>query len=181
MDIFRAAIATYLEDAQLSDFTIVCGDTEYNVHRVIISAHSKYFARCCSGGFEEAMTRRVELQEDDPAAIARMIEYFYKFDYEDHDDDATQDTIEINAQVLVVADKYDVEGLMMLADEKYSTARCMNCAALAEAAETIDHQIQHPDPAEPAKTIDEEIDHKAKAVLLGCWNRMEEWGARLLG
>lgn len=72
MDIFKAAIATYLEDAQLSDFTIVCGDTEYNVHRVIISAHSKYFARCCSGDFEEAMTRRVVLQEDDPAAIARM-------------------------------------------------------------------------------------------------------------
>lgn len=49
------------------------------------------------------------------------IDYFYKFDYEDHNDDATQDTIEINAQVLAVADKYDVEGLMMLADAKYST------------------------------------------------------------
>lgn len=109
------------------------------------------------------------------------IDYFYKFDYEDHNDDATQDTIEINAQVLAVADKYDVEGLMMLADAKYSTARCMNCAALAEAAETIDHQNQHPDPAEPAKTIDEEIDHKMKAVLLGTWTRLEGIGQRLLG
>lgn len=72
METFAETAPAYLRDAQFSDFTIVCGAKEYKVHRVIISSHSKYFARCCSGDFQEAMTHRVELQEDDPAAIARM-------------------------------------------------------------------------------------------------------------
>lgn len=42
------------------------------VHRVIISIHSKYFERCCAGGFSESEAHRVELKEDHEEAVGAM-------------------------------------------------------------------------------------------------------------
>lgn len=49
---FRDAARDYLHDEQFSDFTIVCEQKEFKVHRCFISAHSPFFKKCCSGMFE---------------------------------------------------------------------------------------------------------------------------------
>ena len=72
MATFNAETLTCLNDKRFSDFVIVCGDREYNVHRAILSAHSKWFDRVCSSGFKEAKEGWVELKEDDPKCVARM-------------------------------------------------------------------------------------------------------------
>lgn len=49
---FRNAAKDYLKDEKFSDFTIVCEDQEFKVHRCFISTHSPFFKQCCSGMFE---------------------------------------------------------------------------------------------------------------------------------
>ena len=49
---FQIAAQSYLNDGRFSDFTIVCEDKEFKVHRCFISAHSKYFEKACGGMLE---------------------------------------------------------------------------------------------------------------------------------
>ena len=35
-----------------TDFTITCGGREFKVHRVVLCAQSKFFARMCEGDFK---------------------------------------------------------------------------------------------------------------------------------
>lgn len=61
-DKFRIAAQGYLNDGRFSDFTIVCGDKEFKVHRCFISAHSKYFEKACDGMFQVSVVSESDLQ-----------------------------------------------------------------------------------------------------------------------
>lgn len=106
---FRNVTAAYFDDddERFTDFIIKCAGTEHKFHRIIISASSRYFPRCCGGAFLEAGTQNIELRGDEPAAVERMIQFFYTHDY---DDVATEglNSIELNAQVYATAEKYEV-------------------------------------------------------------------------
>ena len=41
--------ARYLKTSQFSDLTIITKDKELKVHKVVVCAHSEYFARMLSG------------------------------------------------------------------------------------------------------------------------------------
>ena len=57
IEAFRAGAKDYLNNDKFSDFTIVCEDKEFKVHRCFISVHSKYFERCCDGMFEVSILK----------------------------------------------------------------------------------------------------------------------------
>lgn len=60
---------------------------------------------------------------------------------------AMENTIQINAIVMVAAEKYDAQGLKLLAREKFKTAcfsKQRDSMALAKAAQTIYQQIKLP-------------------------------------
>ena len=124
----KAAATQYLQDATFSDLTIVCESTEWKVHRCFIVPHSKWFERCCKGAFQEGSSRRIELEEDNPLAVARMITYFYTFDYDDSLTSVEANTnkvyneLDMNAWVYVTADKYDVPELRTMALRKFMQA-----------------------------------------------------------
>ncbi|KAM3415078.1 hypothetical protein BST61_g10213 [Cercospora zeina] len=86
MNAFRAATSRLLENGKFSDFTVMCGNTgkEYKVHRAILSSQSKWFDCCCSRDCIESQQRFAILREDDPTALEKMIECFYKFKYSDN-------------------------------------------------------------------------------------------------
>jgi len=74
---FRKAARGYLNHDVFSDFTIICQGKCFKVHRCFISAHSRYFAKCCVGEFREASKREITLEEDLLEAVERMIAFFY--------------------------------------------------------------------------------------------------------
>ncbi|OAL38196.1 hypothetical protein AYO20_02648 [Fonsecaea nubica] len=77
------AMSVLLESAEFSDLILACQDQEFLVHRAIVCPHSAFFSKSCSGDFKEASSKRIELKEDDPATVKRMVSYMYTFDYED--------------------------------------------------------------------------------------------------
>ena len=79
---------------------IVCDGKEYKAHRCFICAHSRWFERCCAGTFAEGVERKVELKEDLPAAVDRMIQYMYRLDY---DEEPQPSAIEGQASATVCA------------------------------------------------------------------------------
>ncbi|KAL8734282.1 MAG: hypothetical protein Q9181_003249 [Wetmoreana brouardii] len=78
-------LATSFESGKYSDLSIICRDREFRVHRHILCTASKFFAAACDGNFKEARDSRIDLSEDDPDALERMLKYLYTADYDDMD------------------------------------------------------------------------------------------------
>lgn len=67
-----------LETGELSDATITCGDTTWNVHKSIIS-RCEWFKKALSGNFQEAWTNNVDIHADDfsPDLVDAVIRFIY--------------------------------------------------------------------------------------------------------
>lgn len=59
---------------QKADFTIICRNKSYAVHRALICAHSEFFDGACRNAFRELENGMVDLSEDDPESIDHMID-----------------------------------------------------------------------------------------------------------
>ena len=59
-----------------SDMTINFGRREVKYHRLILCNVSEYFKAQCESG-----NTRIELRNDDLAAVAARLRYIYNFDY----------------------------------------------------------------------------------------------------
>ncbi|KAL6240234.1 hypothetical protein RBB50_012871 [Rhinocladiella similis] len=79
--------------AKYSDLALVCQGQEFHVHRAIVCPQSKFFEAACGGDFKEAHSNRIELEDDDPATVERMITFMYTFNYNDeqHQDPESDD------------------------------------------------------------------------------------------
>ncbi|WPB08025.1 uncharacterized protein RHO25_012689 [Cercospora beticola] len=153
MDHYKFSTTKLLDNGKFSDFTIVCGATgrEYKTHRSILSSQSKWFDRCCSReDFIEGQERRAVLREDDPLALEKMVEYFYRFDYSDDVSGVDQDhqsppsvvssgtivdviaasitelPIQLHAQVYAIADKYEAPDVKKAAQDKFRAELAKN-------------------------------------------------------
>ncbi|KAL8896810.1 MAG: hypothetical protein Q9207_007527 [Kuettlingeria erythrocarpa] len=78
-------MTTLLESSRYSDLTLICGQRVFPVHRNILCLASRFFAAACDGAFKEAHENRIDLSDDDPAALQRMLTYLYTLEYDDED------------------------------------------------------------------------------------------------
>ncbi|KAF7188249.1 Kelch-like protein 30 [Pseudocercospora fuligena] len=120
MEDFTNATQAFFNDEKFSDLTIVCGTSgkQFKAHRILASSHSKWFARCCSGSFAESQSRRIELKDDQPEALERMIQYFYKFDY-DEVPGLVGSKLELHAWMVVISDKYEIPSFQKVASKRF--------------------------------------------------------------
>ncbi|KAI9717552.1 MAG: hypothetical protein M1812_004693 [Candelaria pacifica] len=82
-----ASNASLFESGEHSDLTIVCGESQFKVHRAIVGPRSKALGRMCQqgdGAFEEALTGRIHLEHDDPMIVEKMLSFLYRLDYSDY-------------------------------------------------------------------------------------------------
>ncbi|KAL8930453.1 MAG: hypothetical protein Q9208_000637 [Pyrenodesmia sp. 3 TL-2023] len=139
-------MASLLETGKYSDLTLTCRGREFAVHRSVLCPASKFFAAACDGGFMEAREGRINLDDDDPGALERMLSYLYTTHYDDRGPPSETQTpssamdtreepgdgqsnvrgnvdnrtsILNNVSVYALAEKYDIEDLKDLAKETF--------------------------------------------------------------
>ncbi|KAJ8061742.1 hypothetical protein OCU04_009539 [Sclerotinia nivalis] len=137
----KALWARMMEANEYSDFVIKCHPRTFHVHRIVVCTQSKPIQAAANGNFllknvyfaqsllrlvQESVTGVLDLVDDDPSTVARMINFFYLQDYDDSEtnEEAKEGygRLLINTMVYIIGDKYDIQGLKTLAKRKYEAA-----------------------------------------------------------
>ncbi|PPJ58850.1 hypothetical protein CBER1_09270 [Cercospora berteroae] len=106
------------QDAHLCDFTIICGDREWRVHKFVLGLHGGPLRAAIQGNWTEAHTNRLDLSADPVFAVDALVQSLYTFQYELADVEPT-DVLTAHTQVCILADKYRLSGLHDLAAGKF--------------------------------------------------------------
>jgi len=182
LDQLAASIAS-LCSGKYSDLSIRCADgTIIPAHRAVVCPRSRVLAAAVDGKFQEAISQEIYLEDDEPSIVGKMIDFFYKLDYDDHratptipkvdssftplakvapeatssfgdkakmipddqdqivDEDQPEGAnpvpLQINAQMYIIADKYEIQALKDLAVTKYKqvSSETWNSSAFTESA-----------------------------------------------
>ncbi|OXV11999.1 hypothetical protein Egran_00240 [Elaphomyces granulatus] len=115
-----------------SDLTLNCNSRIFKIHRCIVSQQCPFFYKALLGEFEEASSQTIDLHDDDPFIVEKMLHYLYEGTYEasisepiktDNTPTAPRSSDEtpahIHARVYHIGDKYGITGLMRLAKGKF--------------------------------------------------------------
>ncbi|KAI1819443.1 BTB/POZ protein [Xylaria intraflava] len=122
---FATALTSARENGQFTDFTLICEGREYAVHRIVLSCYSKVFAAAFRSGMKEATSGRYEMNEDDPFMVYRMVQYMYSGTYKDQpgmpnsEQQESASALQIHARMFMLADKYQIDELEIVAVERY--------------------------------------------------------------
>ncbi|KAK4963380.1 hypothetical protein LTR10_001008 [Elasticomyces elasticus] len=109
-------LSMLLTSGKHTDLKIKLGDHIWNVHKNIVCARSDFFVKACEGKFKEADDGVVEIHDDDPTVIDKMIHYIYKTEYDDADTEVAP--VLLNVRVVAAAEKYFVKFLAPFAVSK---------------------------------------------------------------
>ncbi|KAK5698838.1 hypothetical protein LTR97_006486 [Elasticomyces elasticus] len=109
-------LSTLLTSEEHTDLKIKLGDRVWNVHKAIVCARSDFFAKACKGDFKEAKDGVVEIHDDYPEVIDKMIHYIYKTEYSESDTELAP--VLFNVRMVAAAEKYFVKFLAALAVSK---------------------------------------------------------------
>ncbi|KAH6865051.1 hypothetical protein BKA58DRAFT_238073 [Alternaria rosae] len=74
------------KNGDFTDLVISCGNSTFDVHSVVVGSACEFFANNIKFGGKEADERRIDLPDDDPEMIRRLIAYLYLGDYDPTDE-----------------------------------------------------------------------------------------------
>ncbi|KAK5134640.1 hypothetical protein LTR08_006296 [Meristemomyces frigidus] len=119
--------------ANLSDFTIVCGDQRHNVSVASLALHSSVLTRAVHGDFKESKEREIDLTEDFPDCVSSLVEFFNTTQYSPS---ATLANLTYHVDMCILSDKYNVQALKELTVQAFRDEISLNTdnTILAEAA-----------------------------------------------
>ncbi|KAJ5938028.1 BTB/POZ protein [Penicillium verhagenii] len=135
-----------LLQGQFSDMEIICQDVTFKTHRAIVCTQSKFFNSALCDGFKESLDRSINLKDETPETIERVLSFLYLREYQDDghtvplwpsadlidDSDSVNETRKSdntealraralnNILVFTAADKFQIDRLKNLASEKFS-------------------------------------------------------------
>ncbi|KPI40328.1 uncharacterized protein AB675_7477 [Cyphellophora attinorum] len=116
----QEAAQILLEYGQFSDLTITCQGTTFKVHKfVLVTKGGDFFKHAICSGFRESQSSVIDLPEDEPEIITRLLSHLYTGSYAEHllkeasggDDDARvdADAILLHVKMFAVAVKYGIK------------------------------------------------------------------------
>ena len=118
-----------LRSEKYSDLTITTTARSFKLHKAIVCTQSKVLAAMSDSGFKESSTSTLVLEDDDPATVERMVNFFYTGTYDDGNpttsmfealDPGVAGTILMaNTLVYALAEKYDIGRLKEFACAKF--------------------------------------------------------------
>jgi len=136
----------HYKSGEFADFVIKCEGREWKVHRVIISSRSGYFRKACQEAFREGMDKCINLEEEDPYMVEKMLLSLYTLDDQESQQihpkehqktpaSKSMDTSKVvhrvpridpcqelltNAEMYAMGDKYDIPRLRQLSMARFS-------------------------------------------------------------
>ncbi|KAG5917470.1 hypothetical protein E4U42_007238 [Claviceps africana] len=121
-------------DGAFCDLEIVCGESRFQAHRLIVCSQSAIIRTACVGPWKEAACGTFEIKESDPVLVKRMLDYMYTGQYDGApykvpvkenkrrtrqlDQLTTECPVMFHMKMIDLADMYMVEGLRLLATKK---------------------------------------------------------------
>ncbi|RBA15806.1 hypothetical protein FPRO05_12413 [Fusarium proliferatum] len=115
----RKLMHTAQKAGQFTDFAFLCKGTKIPVHKVIICAQSKVFNAACTSGLKESTSGVYDLSEYPLEFVERMVDHLYVGHYDDPSPDASKLSLSAHLLMLVLADKYVIQGLESEAKASY--------------------------------------------------------------
>ncbi|RPA78878.1 hypothetical protein BJ508DRAFT_348864 [Ascobolus immersus RN42] len=79
-----------LKDGKYSDLVLKCRGEVFNVHKAVICPQSDFFEACVESGMRESVENVIELVEEEPDDVKRLLEFFYSGDFWEHDFDVDE-------------------------------------------------------------------------------------------
>ncbi|KAF2663587.1 hypothetical protein BT63DRAFT_430413 [Microthyrium microscopicum] len=70
-------LVNVFDDRTFSDVRVTCGAKLWHLHRVLLSAHSPWFAAACGGSFKESHTGEIEIHQQNPAIVEVVLHTIY--------------------------------------------------------------------------------------------------------
>ncbi|KAK7700354.1 hypothetical protein SLS64_010962 [Diaporthe eres] len=130
-----------LETGEFSDFTIVCGDRDWKVHKAILSK-VPYFNATVGGGFKETVKEKITIEEFfEPFEIQWLLSYIY-FPYFDPEsarlDTTSKSYLETCVRLWQLGDYFQVESMAELAKDKLN-AGCSRWRRCSRTVDTATH------------------------------------------
>ncbi|KAK1971965.1 POZ domain-containing protein [Colletotrichum sublineola] len=104
-----------LETGKFSDFTIVCQNTEFRVHKAVLYPQSDYFAALFDSNMEEAQKGVVTFDDIDPKIMKHLIDFFYS-DYHGFEFDHSE--LKIHVEVWILADRLQASPAMITIENR---------------------------------------------------------------
>ncbi|KAF4955665.1 hypothetical protein FGADI_4358 [Fusarium gaditjirri] len=87
-----------MQSGEFSDFSLICQDSEFKLHQMIVCPQSPVISAALRGGFEEATSKVITVNNFDVSTVQYMVTFLYTGDYkltpepekkapqQDHDD-----------------------------------------------------------------------------------------------
>ncbi|KAG6087041.1 hypothetical protein E4U15_000176 [Claviceps sp. LM218 group G6] len=129
------AIAKDRRDKAFCDLEIVCGETRFQVHRVVVCSYSSVIRAACLGPWKESACGVYEIKDCSDALVRRMLDYIYTSDYDElSSKDPTEEGQEpsqniakvgpapqvmLHVKMMELGEMYLVEGLVQLASKRF--------------------------------------------------------------
>ncbi|KAL9135501.1 MAG: hypothetical protein Q9175_003303 [Cornicularia normoerica] len=123
------AMKRLLNTGEGADLTLVCRGKTWRVHSSYLWPRSSWFKAACKGGFKEGETQQIELPEEEPSMVYRMLQHLYMQTYivnlgQDEfwslNDSWAKTRLHVHAQMYSLGDKYDLPGLKKEAARRFN-------------------------------------------------------------
>ncbi|EXK76843.1 hypothetical protein FOQG_18428 [Fusarium oxysporum f. sp. raphani 54005] len=111
--------SSYYNQDTFSDAIVRCGEQKFKVHKLILSAHSPFFAKMLTGPWKESSENVIKLDDVEPSVVEAILWFMYHFDYSNLHGAST---MVFNAQVYSVAEMYGIPALKAHAKNKFRVA-----------------------------------------------------------
>jgi len=119
---FESTVGKYFNDPEFSDAIIECDGHKFNIHQVVVAAHSPVLKKAFAGEWKESKERKMTI-DDNPAVIEAMLTYMYCYNYDTGSLlKSRPGAMVFDVQVYSVAELYDIAALKEYSKENFESA-----------------------------------------------------------
>ncbi|CCE31606.1 uncharacterized protein CPUR_05459 [Claviceps purpurea 20.1] len=129
------AIAKDRREKAFCDLEIVCGETRYQVHRVVVCSYSSVIRTACLGPWKEGTCGVYRIKDCPDVLVERMLDYIYTGDYDELSSKGPAEVGQeppqkvaklqsaphtmLHAKMTKLGDMYLIEGLVQFATQRF--------------------------------------------------------------
>jgi len=113
---FQTDVLKLLDDPSYADLTFIVQGESIKAHRAFLAVRSQYFQRMFASDVEENVNNEVKVPDIEPETFRGLLHFLYS-------GSAPENVADQALELLVAADKYDVDGLKQICEEKAAIHR----------------------------------------------------------